>query len=234
MAATDAPGLFLHPDAQIGEGVTFGANVVVHGGVVLGDGVSVQDGAILGKPVVLGPKSTASRDAPPPLVVGQGARICSGAVLLAGAEIGADAIIGDQAYVRERSRIGAGSIVGQGSTVDNDSIVGDRVRIQSKVYITAYMVIEDDVCVGPGATMTNDDAMGRHPRGEPLRGPTLRRACRIGGGSTLVPGVEVGEEAFVAAGAVVTADVPARALVMGVPARVVRQVSDADLIENWR
>ena len=77
MAATDAPGLFLHPDAQIGADVTFGANVVVHAGVVLGDGVSVQDGAILGKPVVLGPKSTASRDAPPPLRIGAGARICA-------------------------------------------------------------------------------------------------------------------------------------------------------------
>ncbi|HWH96628.1 MAG TPA: acyltransferase [Baekduia sp.] len=234
MAATDAPGLFLHPDSQIGAGVTFGANVVVHAGVVLGDGVSVQDGAILGKPVVLGPRSTASREPPPPLRVGDGARICAGAILLAGAEIGAGAIVGDQAYVRERSRVGTGSIVGQGATIDNDTVVGDRVRIQSRVYITAYMVIEDDVFVGPGACMTNDDAMGRHPKGEPLRGPTLRRACRIGGGSTLVPGVEVGEEAFVAAGAVVTADVPKRALVMGVPARVVRQVSDADLIENWR
>jgi acetyltransferase-like isoleucine patch superfamily enzyme len=234
MAATGAPGLVLHPDAQIGDGVTFGAHVVVHAGVVLGDGVSVQDHAVLGKPVVLGPKSTASRDAPPPLRVGEGARICAGAVLLAGAEVGPGAIIGDQAYVRERTRIGAGSIVGQGSTVDNDTVVGERVRIQSKVYITAYMVIEDDVFVGPGATMTNDDAMGRLPKGEPLRGPTLRRACRVGGGSTLVPGVEVGEEAFVAAGAVVTADVPPRALVMGVPARVVRQVSDADLIEHWR
>jgi UDP-2-acetamido-3-amino-2,3-dideoxy-glucuronate N-acetyltransferase len=234
MLAADAPGLVLHPDAHVGEGVVFGANVIVHGGVVIGDGVTIQDGAILGKPVVLGPKSTASRDAPPPLVLGAGVRVCAGAILLAGAEIGEGAIIGDQAYVRERSRIGAGSIVGQGSTVDNDTVVGARVRIQSRVYVTAYMLIEDDVFVGPGAVMTNDDAMGRHPRGEPLRGPTLRRACRIGGGSTLVPGVEIGEEAFVAAGAVVTNAVPSRALVMGVPARVVRQVSDAELVENWR
>ena len=144
------------------------------------------------------------------------------------------AIIGDQAYVRERSTIGAGSIIGQGSTVDNDTTVGDRVRIQSHVYITAYMTIEDDVFVGPGALMTNDNDMGRHPKGESLRGPTLRRACRVGGGSTILPGVEIGEEAFVAAGAVVTNDVPPRGLVMGVPARVVRQVSDADLVENWR
>jgi UDP-2-acetamido-3-amino-2,3-dideoxy-glucuronate N-acetyltransferase len=234
MAAVDVPGLVLSPSAEVAPDVVFGANVVVHDGVVLGAGVQVGDGAILGKAPVLGPRSTASREAPGPLVVEAGVRIGAGAIVFAGAQIGAGAIVGDQAFVRERTRIGAASVVGQGSTVDNDTVVGDRVRIQSRVYVTAYMTIEDDVFVGPGAVMTNDDAMGRHERGEPLRGPTLRRACRIGGGSTLVPGVEIGAEAFVAAGAVVTADVPPRAVVMGVPARVVRQVPERDLVENWR
>jgi UDP-2-acetamido-3-amino-2,3-dideoxy-glucuronate N-acetyltransferase len=62
----------------------------------------------------------------------------------------------------------------------------------------------------------------------------LRRACRVGGGSTICPGIEIGEEAFVAAGAVVTSDVPPRTVVMGVPARPVREVSDEDLLRNWR
>jgi acetyltransferase-like isoleucine patch superfamily enzyme len=81
---------------------------------------------------------------------------------------------------------------------------------------------------------TNDDAMGRHAPGEGIHGATLRRACRIGGGAVLVPGVEVGEEAFVGAGAVVTRDVPKRAVVLGVPARHVRDVGDEDLLERWR
>jgi acetyltransferase-like isoleucine patch superfamily enzyme len=75
--------------------------------------------------------------------------------------------------------------------------------------------------------------MGRQPPGTPLRGPLLRHACRVGGGVVLVPGVEVGEEAFVAAGALVTRDVGPREVVMGVPARVVRQVGDDDLLERW-
>jgi acetyltransferase-like isoleucine patch superfamily enzyme len=76
--------------------------------------------------------------------------------------------------------------------------------------------------------------MSRHDAAYALRGATLRRACRIGGGAVLTPGVEVGEEAFVAAGAVVTRDVPPRAVVLGVPARVVREVGDEDLLERWR
>jgi acetyltransferase-like isoleucine patch superfamily enzyme len=108
------------------------------------------------------------------------------------------------------------------------------VRVQTDVYLTAGAVIEEDVFVGPGVTTTNDSTMARHAPDEPLDGPTLRRACRVGGGVVLCPGVEVGEEAFVAAGAVVARDVPARAVVMGVPARVVREVDDRDLVEHWR
>jgi len=95
-------------------------------------------------------------------------------------------------------------------------------------------VVEDDVFVAPGVTTTNDHAMTRHGPDHRLRGALLRRACRIGGAAVLVPGVEVGEEAFVAAGAVVVGDVPARAVMMGVPARQVREVPDSDLLERWR
>ncbi len=229
----DAPGLVLSPSARVGAGVVLGAHVVVHDGVELGDGVVVEDGAVLGKRPRLAPGSAAAGDVAP-LRVGAGATICCGAVVLAGAEIGAGAIVGDQAFVRERTRIGERTVVGRGSAVDNDVVVGARVRIQTSVYLTAFSVVEDDVFLGPCAMTTNDDAMGRVARGAPLTGATLRRACRIGGGAVLTPGVEVGEEAFVAAGAVVTRDVPPRAVVMGVPARVVREVPDEQLIERWR
>lgn len=229
----DAPGLVLHPGATVGEDVTFGANVIVHDGVVIGDGVLVQDNAVLGKQPSLAPTSSARGDVGP-LIVEAGARVCAGAIVFAGARIGEGAIVGDQAYVRERATIGAESLVGRGSAVDNDVTVGSRVRLQTMVYLTGFSVVEDDVFVGPCAMTTNDDTMSRHGPEYELRGAVLRRGCRIGGGAVLVPGVEVGEEAFVAAGAVVTNDVPARAVVMGVPARVVRRVSESDLLEQWR
>jgi UDP-2-acetamido-3-amino-2,3-dideoxy-glucuronate N-acetyltransferase len=230
---SDAPGLVLSPTARVGEGVRFGAHVVVYDGVEIGDGVVVEDGAVLGKPPRLAAHSHAAGDVGP-LQIEAGATICCGAVVFAGATIGADAIVGDQAFVRERATIGAGSVVGRGSAIDNDVTIGARVRIQTNVYVTAHSLVEDDVFIGPQAMTTNDDAMGRCAPGTPLKGATLRRACRIGGGAVLVPGVEIGEEAFVAAGAVVTRDVPARAVVMGVPARVVREVPDDELIERWR
>jgi acetyltransferase-like isoleucine patch superfamily enzyme len=113
-------------------------------------------------------------------------------------------------------------------------VIGSRIRIQTGCYITAYSTIEDDVFVAPGVILTNDNAMARHGPDHEIRGATLRRACRVGGGVVLLPGIEIGEEAFVAAGAVVTRDVPPRGVAMGVPARVVREVGDEDLLERWQ
>lgn len=207
---------------------------VVLEGTVLGPGCEVQAGAILGKSPKLARSSTAARAELPPLQLGREAVVCAQAIVFAGSQLGDRVIIGDQAFVRERVTIGDGSLIGRGSTVENDTTIGARVKIQTQVYITAYMTIEDDVFVGPGVTTTNDDTMSRHDKSYALRGPVLRRACRIGGGAVLCPGVEIGEEAFVAAGAVVTKDVPPRAVVLGVPARVVREVPDEDLLRNWR
>jgi acetyltransferase-like isoleucine patch superfamily enzyme len=208
--------------------------LVIHAGVVLGEGCQLQDGAILGRESTLAPHSSAPRRPAEPLVLGPGAIVCAGAIVFAGARLGEGSIVGDQAHVRERAEIGAGSVVGRGSAIGNDATVGARVRIQTNVWLTAYTVVEDDVFVGPGVITTNDDSMARLEAGDGLEGPTLRRACRVGAGTVLTPGVEVGEEAYVAAGSVVTRDVAPRTLVMGVPAKPARQVPEGDTLEHWR
>ena len=229
-----APGLLLGEGVELPASVEIGGHVVVHAGTVVGEGCVLQDHTVLGKPPKLSRTSSAPKEAPPPLRLGAGAVVCAGAVVFAGAELAEEAIVGDQAYVRERAQIGAASVIGRGSAIDNDVVVGARVKVQTSCYLTAFSVLDDDVFFGPGASTTNDDTMGRHPAGYALRGATLRRACRIGGSAVLCPGVEVGEEAFVAAGAVVTRDVPPRRVVWGVPARAVRDVPDEDLLERWR
>jgi len=228
-----APGLLLGDGVELPESVELGGHVIIHSGTVVGEGARIQDGVVLGKPVALSPRSDAPRVAPTPLVVGAGAVVCAGAVVLAGARLGERSIVGDQAHVRERASVGAGSVVGRGSAVDNDVKVGSGVRIQTGCYLTAFSLVEDEVFVAPGVTTTNDPTMARHSADMPLRGATLRRACRVGGGATLLPGIEVGEEALVGAGAVVAVDVPPRAVVVGVPARVIRETADEELLERW-
>jgi acetyltransferase-like isoleucine patch superfamily enzyme len=231
LAGSDlAPGLRIGSDVSLAPDVTIGANVTIHDGTVIGAGCVIEENAVLGKAPKLARTSAAAGRPAEPLVVGSRVTLCAGCIVFAGARIGDEAIVGDQSYVRERARIGAGTVVGRGSAIDNDVTIGERVRIQTDVYVTAGTVVEDDVFLGPRAMTTNDDTMNRLAPGAPLQPPTLRRACRIGGGAVLVPGVEVGEEAYVAAGAVVTRDVPPRAVVMGVPARVVREVPEADLL----
>jgi acetyltransferase-like isoleucine patch superfamily enzyme len=228
-----APGLILGEDVLVGASVSFGAHIVVHAGTIIGAGCTIEDHAVLGKRPRLAKGSSAHGEVPR-LELSEQVTVCAGAVVLAGASVGEGAIVGDQSFVRERSSIGAGSVIGRGSVVDNDVLLGARVSVQTNVYLTAFSLVEDDVFIGPGATTTNDDTMSRHAPKMPLRGPILRRACRIGAGAVLRPGVEIGQEAFVAAGALVTRDVAARAVVMGVPARVVREVAEQDLLERWR
>ncbi len=229
-----AAGAVIGAGAVLGDGVTVGAHSVVHAGVVLGPGCLVEELVVLGKRPRLRRGSSAAALEPGPLELGAGVTVCCGAVVYAGAVVGAHSIIGDQAQVREGSRIGERSVVGRGSCVDFNAVVGERVSIQTGVYVTSWAVVEDDVFLGPGALMTNDDTMGRHPRGERLAAPVVRRAARVGGGVVLVPGVEIGAEAFIGAGAVVTRDVGAREVVVGVPARVIRAVGEGELLERWR
>jgi acetyltransferase-like isoleucine patch superfamily enzyme len=228
-----APGLLLDEDVKVGTGVSFGAHVVVHAHTRIGDGCLIEDQAILAKRPRLAARSSAGGEVGQ-LTLAERVTVCQQAIVFAGATIAAGAILGDQSFVRERSSVGAGSVIGRGSVVDNDVQVGARVRVQTGVYLTAFTLVEDDVFLGPGALTTNDNTMARHRSETPLRGAILRRACRVGGGALLTPGVEIGEEAYVAAGALVTRDVPPRGMVMGVPARVVREVPKDDLLERWR
>jgi acetyltransferase-like isoleucine patch superfamily enzyme len=208
-----------------------GGHAEVYPGTVLGNDVRLGDGCVVGRPPMLAASSSAvGADAPEPARLGDGVSIGAGAVVLAGAVLGDGCVVGDQAHVRERVSIGAGSVVGRGASVENDVRIGERVRLQTNANITAWSVVEDDVFVAPGVITANDPTAGRRRGVVELRGPTLRRACRIGAGAVLLPGVEVGEEAFVAAGAVVTKDVPPRAVVMGVPAQVVREVGEEELL----
>jgi acetyltransferase-like isoleucine patch superfamily enzyme len=205
----------------------------VYPGTVLGEGVKVLEGAVVGKQPTLSPRSTAKREPLAPAELGDGTIVSTGAIVFAGTKVGARVILGDQSCVRERVVVGDDVVLGRGSLIENDTTIGARTKIQAGAYITAYSELEDDVFIAPCVVTTNDNFMGRTERRHDLiKGPTIRRGARVGGGAVLLPGVEIGEEAFVGAGAVVTKDVPPKALVVGSPARVLRNVADDELLEN--
>jgi UDP-2-acetamido-3-amino-2,3-dideoxy-glucuronate N-acetyltransferase len=204
---------------------------VVYPGTVIGEGCKILDYAVVGKQPTLSPRSTAKREELPPLELGAGTIVSTGAVVFAGTTLGERAIVGDQACVRERCTIGDDVVIGRGSLVENDTSVGALTKIQAHAYITAYSLLEDNVFIAPCVVTTNDNFMGRtEKRHDLVKGPTIRRGARIGGGAVLLPGIEVGEEAFVGAGAVVLKDVPAHALVVGSPARQIREVPEDELL----
>jgi acetyltransferase-like isoleucine patch superfamily enzyme len=205
----------------------------VYPGTVLGEGVRVLENAVVGKQPALGPRSTAKREPLPPAEIGDGTIVSTGAVVFAGATVGRACILGDQSCVRERVTIADDVVVGRGSLVENDTTIGGGTRIQADAYVTAYSTVEENVFIAPCVVTTNDNFMGRTEKRKALmKGPTIRRGARVGGGAILCPGVEIGEEAFVGAGAVVTKDVPPRALVVGNPARVLREVPDEELLQS--
>jgi acetyltransferase-like isoleucine patch superfamily enzyme len=176
--------------------------------VELGKNCVIQD------PVVLGLKYTE---------VCNPARIGDFAVIRAFTVIYADVTAGDRlktghgALVREKTRIGDRVVIGSGVVIDGHTEIGDRVKIESNAYIPAHTSIGNDVFIGPNAALTNDRYPQRLRDDYRPEGPVLEDGVSIGANATILPGVRIGQGSFIAAGSVVTKDVPNWSLVKGVP-----------------
>ena len=157
--------------------------------------------------------------------VGRRAIVRSGSVLYAGTVIGDGFETGHNVVIREDNVIGADVKVWNNTVVDYGCTIGDRVKIHSNCYVAQFTTLEDDVFLGPGASLANDP----HPGSAShlcMRGPTIKAGAQIGMNATILPFVTVGERALVGAGAVVTHDVPAGMIVVGNPARILKPVSE--------
>lgn len=154
-------------------------------------------------------------EASPP-VLGDRARVRSGTIIYTDVRIGDDFVTGHRALVREDTTIGDSVIVGTDTVIDGATTLGSGVSLQTGVYIPRNTEVGDNVFIGPKAVLTNDPYPVR--RDVDLVGPVIEDGVSIGANATLLPDVTVGEGAFVAAGSVVTRDVPPDTLAVGTPA----------------
>jgi acetyltransferase-like isoleucine patch superfamily enzyme len=217
-------------NVRIGDSVYIGHNVVIHEGTKIGDGTFVDDGSILGRVPRTGALSAkkASKELLP-LEIGRECVISAHVILYRGTKIGNEVMIGDLVSIREENVIGDKTIIARLLSMEPRTVIGKRVRTAAVTHLTSDMIIEDDAFIGSHISTTNDNKMGRGVHGT-YKGPHIKRGARIGSNCTLLPGVVIGEEAVVAAGALVSRDVPDRKIVMGVPARVVRDVPEDELL----
>jgi acetyltransferase-like isoleucine patch superfamily enzyme len=192
----------------------------VHENVVLGDGSQLEDYCIIGVP----PRGKG--DGELPTTIGDGAVIRSHTVIYAGNAIGRNFQTGNKVNIRELNRIGDDVSVGTLSVIEHHVEIGDRVRIHTQAFIPEFSVLEDGCWIGPNVVLTN----AKYPLSpgvkDQLAGPVIRKGAKVGANATILPGVVVGENALVGAGAVVVHHVPAGAVVVGNPARVIREISE--------
>ena len=211
-----APNLLLGDRVTLAEGVEIGANVVLRDGVSVGAGARIEDGAVLGRIPALGRRSRTPPSPPGPTVVEANAIVCPYAVIDAGAHVGRHAFVGDRTGLRSGVRLHTDASIGGASFLGRGVEVGERVRTQNACVIGPGVTIEADVFLGPGVLLLTGRLM-TGPARKPA--PVLRRGCQLGAGAMVMPGVEIGEDAVVGAGAVVLADVAAATVVAGLPAR---------------
>lgn len=222
----------------IGEGCRIGHHVVIHDDVRIGDRVRIDDHTVIGKlPMAAANSAVTKEHQLPPAEIGSGCIIGTQVVVYRGCKLGENVLVADLASVRENVTVGDFTIVGRGVAIENYCTIGRRVKLETNAYITAYSTLEDRVFVAPGVVTSNDNFVGRtEERFKHFKGVTVKKGGRLGANATILPGITIFEDALVAAGSVVTKDVPAGKIYAGAPAKYFRDVPDEQLLinQNWK
>lgn len=227
-------GTVIGKNVVIGDGCAIGHHVVIHDDTEVGSGVRIDDGTVIGKmPMRAAISATTSDQQLPACRIGNECIVGSGAVIYRGAELGKQVLVADLATVREEVAIGDFTIVGRGVAVENKCTIGRYCKLETNVYVTAYSELGDRVFIAPGVVTSNDNFVGRtEKRFKLYKGIIAGKGARIGVNATVLPGKRIGSDALVAAGALVTKDVPDKRIVAGVPAKDFGPVPDEELLEN--
>ncbi len=227
-------GCIIEDDVHLGPDCMIGHHVTIRSGTRLGTGVRVGDHSVLGVMPMHTLQSTLHvTDRQDGLTVGDHCQIGNHAILYNDCTIGVHVMVADLATVRERVWVGDYTIVGRGVAIENDCNIGSHCKLETNAYITAHSKLEDYVFIAPGVTTSNDNFAGRtKDRQKFYKGVTVCRGGRIGAGSTILPGRTIGADAFLAAGSILTRDIPPREIWIGVPAKFWRMVPSEQWIDR--
>ena len=171
------------------------------------------------------------------VILGDGARIRSGSIIYADSKMGDDFQTGHNVVIREKSILGDHIVVGTNTVIDGNVEIGDFVKIESNCYIPTHVKIGSYVFFGPGVTIANDKYPLKMRDQYVPEGPVIEDGVTLGAGAVLVPGIRIGEDSFVAAGALVTKDVPARSFVVGNPGKIQPlpdHLTERNIALSWR
>jgi len=168
----------------------------------------------------------------PDCIIGENVRIGEGTIIEAGCRIGDHVFIGHNTVLRENVTVGNSSIIGHLVMIEADAWIGKHTTIQSQCHVTKFAKIDDHVFVGPKAMLINTHRISHGRDFEPeLKGPHINFAARIGSGSIVMPGMVVGKNAVVGAGAIVTKNIPDKQIWFGNPARHMGDVPEKEILK---
>ena len=221
-------------EVSIGDNCVIGHNVVIHKGTIIGKNVRIDSNTVIGKTPMRSPNSIFKDEQTyKNAYISDDCLIGAGVIIYCGCEIGDKCLVADLSTIREDVTIGSNTIIGRGVAIENFCKVGSKCKIETNVYITAYSTIEDFVFIAPGVVTSNDNFASRSKeRFKHFKGVTIKKGGRVGAQATILPGKVINEEAFVAAGSVVTKDVNFKEMVKGNPAKFFKIVADDQLLEN--
>ncbi len=218
----------------IGKNVTIGNQVIIHEGTKIGDNVRIDDHTVIGKmPMRVATSALKSSNYLKECIIGDGCVIGTSAILYRGCILGNECLVADLSTIRENVLVGSNTIIGRGVAVENDCSIGNYCKLETNVYITAFSKLEDYVFIAPGVITSNDNYAARlKGKTAEFKGVTVKRGGRIGAQATILPGKVIYEDAFAAAGSMVTKDIPTQEIYCGNPARYFREVPEDQLIDN--